>query len=260
MLRQLGGHLAAIRLVALICHFLKGLSLDVELPNLGDCFRLLIPKGGCCDVKYGGQIFRREVLTQFTKHVDEDICGRGWESGLGGHATLPRHGMVGAENEGHGIHQKDAAAIGRGQLRLGGRGCRRGLRRGYVWGAFNLSSRGFLPRRQETSLTARKVVQGATPFAGSGSVSTVTPCHPEEAESFARRRAPRRRTCVLPDDRSAKTLPDPVMRFRAGFCADTAGEECTGPSFAFIPLRETKDCTQDDSLAVPRILGRTESR
>ena len=37
-------------------------------------------------------------------------------------------------------------------------------------------------------------------------------------------------------------------------CADTAheaGVECTGPSLALVPLRGTKDCTQDDN---PRFL------
>jgi hypothetical protein len=61
-------------------------------------------------------------------------------------------------------------------------------------------------------------------------------------------------TFVLRDDRSAKTVPNPVMRFALDLrrYAWEGGVECTGPSLAFIPLRGTKDYIQDYSLAVSR--------
>ena len=65
----------------------------------------------------------------------------------------------------------------------------------------------------------------------------------------------RRMICVLRDDSSGETLPDGNRPF-AGFAPNTAregGGECTGPSLAFVPLRDTKDRAQDDSLKLIRI-------
>src|SRR5262249_22181209 len=64
---------------------------------------------------------------------------------FGGHASLPRHGVIGAKDEGHAVHEKDASSAGgfRNQRRLG-----RGRSRG-----FNRFQRRFFSGRQDTSLT-----------------------------------------------------------------------------------------------------------
>ena len=99
LLHQLGGHLAAVGFVAVVLDFLESLGLDVELANLGDGFRFLITESGRSHVEYGGQVFGREVFAQFAQHVDEDISCRSGKPGFGGHAALPRHGVIGAEDE-----------------------------------------------------------------------------------------------------------------------------------------------------------------
>jgi len=70
----------------------------------------------------------------------------------------------------------------------------------------------------------------------------------------------RRRTYAFPGACRAKPPPDLLMRFHSGFeqtlCRHyvEGGAECTGPSLAFVPLRGTKGCTQDDSLTVPGMM------
>ena len=99
------------------------------------------------------------------------------------------------------------------------------------------------------------------PLMASGSttsVRTFTRCQPEEAESFATRKA----TKTMHSGRwRRQNLPDLAMRFHVGFeprLQVEDGAECTGLSFAFAPLRVANECAQDDSLwllsAVPTTL------
>src|SRR4029077_7267002 len=66
LLREIAGHLGAIRFVAVILDLLKCLRLPVKPAHTGYGFRLLITKGGSSHVKNGGQIFRRKVVPKFT--------------------------------------------------------------------------------------------------------------------------------------------------------------------------------------------------
>ena len=71
---------------------------------------------------------------------------------------------------------------------------------------------------------------------------------------FAPRKAPDEGPVHFPGARSAQTLVLRSIRWdRWSYDAD-AGAACaeyTGPSFAFVGLRRTKDCAQDDN----RVLG-----
>jgi hypothetical protein len=154
LLHQFRRHLAAIGLIAVIFNFLEGLGLQVEPAYLGDGLGFGITEGGCGHVEYRSQVFWRKVLAQFAQHVDEDVGGRGRQAGLGGHAALPRHGVVGAEDERHRIHEKDAAAIGGCQP--GRSGCRLRRRSAFGW-----RSREFSSRRQELSLAGQSGQQRA---------------------------------------------------------------------------------------------------
>ena len=113
MLGQVLGHGGAVGLVAVVFDLGEGLGLDVELADGGDGFGLLIAKGWGGDIKHRGQIFRREIIAQLAQHVDEDIGRGGGQAGLGGHGALPRHGVIGAEDERHGVDEEDAAVGGR---------------------------------------------------------------------------------------------------------------------------------------------------
>ncbi len=146
LLHQFRRHLTAIGLVAVIFDFLKGLGLQVKFAYLGDRFRLGVPEGGGGNVKHRGQIFGREVLAQFSQHVDKDVSRCSGQAGLCGHAALARHGVVGTEDERHRIHEEDAAAISGSQL---GRDRRRR--------AFHLGSRGFSSGGQGSSLAGRQL-------------------------------------------------------------------------------------------------------
>ena len=123
LLYQIAGHLAAVGLVAVIFNFLESLGLQIKLAHRGEGFRLGVAEGGGSHIKDRRQILGREVIAQFTQHVDEDVRGRGGHAGLGGHSALPRHGVVGAEDERHGVDQEDAPTVSSSQL--GRRGRRR---------------------------------------------------------------------------------------------------------------------------------------
>ena len=69
---------------------------------------------GRADVVDGCEVLGVEVLAQLVDHVDEDIGGRGGNAGARGHGARALHGVIGAEDEGHGVEQVDG--------RLGG-GC-----------------------------------------------------------------------------------------------------------------------------------------
>ena len=123
LLRQVSGHFFAIGLVALIFDFLESLRLQVEAAHAGETFGLLIAKRWRRHIKYRSQVFWREVVTQFAQHVDEDISRCGRQAGFCGHPTLPRHGVIGAEDEGHGVDQVNASRLALDKLQfLRGRG------------------------------------------------------------------------------------------------------------------------------------------
>src|ERR1019366_487022 len=109
-------------------HVNIGLRLAVELAQTGHGGGLLIAKCGSGHVEDGSQILWLKVRSQLAQHVDEDESRAGGDAGLGGHGPLPRHGMVGAEDERHRVDQVDAAfrscrLSGNGNCCFGG-GCR----------------------------------------------------------------------------------------------------------------------------------------
>ena len=115
LLRQVVGHRGAIGLVAVVGHVDVGLRLAVELAQAGHRGGLLVAKGGSGHVEDGGQVLRLEVGAQLAQHVDEDERRAGRDAGLGRHRPLPRHGVIGAEDERHRVDQVDAA-LGTGGL------------------------------------------------------------------------------------------------------------------------------------------------
>ena len=112
LLRQVPGHFFAISFVALILDFLEGLGLQVKAANAGQAFRLLIAKSGRSHIKHGGEIGGRKVIAQFAQHVYENVRCRRGQAGLGRHAALPRHGVISAEDERHGVDQVNASCFG----------------------------------------------------------------------------------------------------------------------------------------------------
>jgi len=92
-----------------IFNFLERLGFYVELANLGDGFGFLIAESGRGYVetaaRYSGEKSSRNLRSILTKTY---VAAVG--AGLGGHAALAGHGMIGAEDEGHGVHEEDAAA------------------------------------------------------------------------------------------------------------------------------------------------------
>ena len=70
---------------------------------------------GRADVVDRGEVLRLEVLAQLVDHVDEDIRRRGGDAGARGHGARALHGVVGAEDEGHGVEQVDGRLGGLGR-------------------------------------------------------------------------------------------------------------------------------------------------
>ena len=60
----------------------------------------------------GGEVGGGEVLAELVDHVDEDIGGGGGDAGAGGHGAGALHGVVGAEDEGHGVEEVDGGLVG----------------------------------------------------------------------------------------------------------------------------------------------------
>ncbi len=126
LLGKILGHGGAVGFVSLVFDLGEGLGLDVELADGSDGFGLLVAEGGGGDVEDSGEVRGREIVAQFAQHVDEDEDGGGGKSGFGGHGALPRHGMISAEDEAHGVDEEDAAfAVFAGRARDCGRcgGC-----------------------------------------------------------------------------------------------------------------------------------------
>ena len=139
LLRQVGGHLAAIGFVPVVGNLLKRLRLRVETADAGDGFRLLIAKGGSGQIEHRRQVLGRKIVAQFAQHVHEDIDRRRGKSGLGGHAALPRHGVIGAKDERHSVDQKNRVPAARDRDRLGRRRDRVFDRRGFFLGGQRVS-------------------------------------------------------------------------------------------------------------------------
>ena len=137
LLDEVGRHFGAVGLVALVLLFFERLGLEVELADGGDGLGLLVADGGGADIEDGGEVLGGKVVAEFAEHVDEDEDGSGGESGFGGHRPLARHGVIGAEDEGHGVNEEDAAGGGLSRGGLNGGGSRRGFLFGRQWGQFS---------------------------------------------------------------------------------------------------------------------------
>ena len=132
LLRQIGGHLGAVGLVALVLDVNVGLRLGVELAVAGHGCRLLVAERWSREIEGSGQVLRIEIGAQLAQHVDEDKRRARGKSGLVRHGALPAHGVIGAEDERHRVDEKDAP-LGTGRL-SGNRECGLGLserRRGW---------------------------------------------------------------------------------------------------------------------------------
>jgi hypothetical protein len=150
LLHEVGRHLLAVGFVSVIFGFLKCLRLQIEPADAGNGLGLLLAKSWRGHVKNGGQILGREIISQFAQHVDKYIRRSCRQASLGGHAALPRHGMIGAENERHGVDQEDV--VGTGVLLQTSRDLRSSvLRSGRR--ALSCSNRAWSPRRQQLSLS-----------------------------------------------------------------------------------------------------------
>ena len=114
LLDEVGRGLDAVGLVAAILDRLEGLGLDVELLHVLELAGELVAVDGGADVVDGGEVLGREVLAELVDHVDEDIGGGGGDAGARGHGALALHGVVGAEDEGHGVEQVDGGLGGLG--------------------------------------------------------------------------------------------------------------------------------------------------
>ena len=91
LLCQVTGHLAAICFVASVFNLLEGLSLQIESAHTRDF--------ACLPIAVMGLVLWGEVIAQLAKHVDENVCRCRGQPGFRRHTSLPRHGMVGAEDE-----------------------------------------------------------------------------------------------------------------------------------------------------------------
>ena len=154
LLRQIGGHFAAISLVAEILHLPKGLGLQIPATHSSDSFRLLITKCGRSHVKYRSQIFRGKIIAQLAQHIHEDVCRRSRQPGASGHPSLPCHGVIGPKNERHGVHQENAVFSRRYENGLRGGS-------GHAWrcsyrSAFRISRLRFAFRRQLIKFSSSK--------------------------------------------------------------------------------------------------------
>ena len=107
-----GRGFGAVGLVAAVLDSFEGLGLDVELLNVLELASELVAVDRGPDVVDGCEVFGGEVLAQLVDHVDEDIGGGGGDAGARGHGPLALHGVVGAEDEGHGIEQVDGRLFG----------------------------------------------------------------------------------------------------------------------------------------------------
>ncbi len=139
LLQKIRGRLGAIGLVASVFDVDVGLGPGVELAVAGHGRGLLVAKGGAGEIERRSDVLRVEVGAKLAQHVDEDEGRSRGNAGLVGHGALVSHGVIGAEDERHGVDEEDAAL---GAFRL----------RGKSRGGFGLGSGGgrggFFLRRQ----------------------------------------------------------------------------------------------------------------
>ena len=105
LLRQIGRHLRAVRLVAAVFFFPEGLRLDVEFADGGHGSAMGIAKGWRRHVEDCRQILRRKIGPQLAQHVHKNVGRRRGDAGARGHGPLPRHGVIGAKDERHGVDE-----------------------------------------------------------------------------------------------------------------------------------------------------------
>ena len=65
--------------------------------------RLLVAEGRRGHVENRRDVLGSKILAQLVQHVDEDISCAGGNARFGRHGPLPRHGVIGAEDERHGV-------------------------------------------------------------------------------------------------------------------------------------------------------------
>ena len=104
---QIGGHLRAVRLVPFVGNFIELLCLNVEFAHGCHGLRALIAKDGRHGVENGREVVRREIPTQLVDHVHENVRGCRRHAAACRHRSLPLHRVIGAEDEGHRVQQKN---------------------------------------------------------------------------------------------------------------------------------------------------------
>ena len=105
LLRQIRRHLRAVGFIAAVFFFPEGLRLDVEFADGGDGSAMGIAKGWRRHVEDCRQILRRKIGPQLAQHVHKNVGRRRGDAGARGHGPLPRHGVIGAKDERHGVDE-----------------------------------------------------------------------------------------------------------------------------------------------------------
>ena len=107
LLDEVGRRFSAVGFVAGVLGGFELLRLDVELFDVLELLREGVAVDGRADVVDSCEVLGIEVLAQLVEHVDEHIGGRGGNAGARGHGARALHGVIGAEDEGHGVEQVD---------------------------------------------------------------------------------------------------------------------------------------------------------
>jgi len=139
LLDEVGRGFGAVGLVSAVLDGFEGLGFDVELLDVLELGGLGVAVNGGSDVVDGGEVLGGEVFAELVDHVDEDISGSCGDAGARGHGALALHGVVGAEDEGHGVEEVDRGLGAGGGLWGWQLGCRSGR---LLWGHGSLMVRG----------------------------------------------------------------------------------------------------------------------
>ena len=97
------GHSGALGFVALVGGFDEGSVFAAPLAEDADLLGFGVAEDGSAYVEDCCEVVRGEVGAKLGDHVHEDEGGRGWEPRARGHGAGALHGVVGAEDEGHGV-------------------------------------------------------------------------------------------------------------------------------------------------------------